>query len=57
MHTPLIILGGRDRRGSRLPEAGQGKHPLRGYKGVDLEIGGRALISILIERLVAGTVL
>jgi hypothetical protein len=48
---PIIILGGRDRRGSRLPEAGEGKHPLRGYKAVDLTIGGRPLISILVERL------
>lgn len=50
---PIIILGGRDRRGSRLPEAGEGKHPLRGYKAVDLRIGGRPLIATLVERLQA----
>ena len=36
-----------------LPTAGEGKHPLRGYKGVDLRIGGRSLITLLIERLKA----
>lgn len=50
---PIIILGGRDRRGSRLPDAGEGKHPLRGYKAVDLRIGGRPLIATLVERLEA----
>ncbi len=48
---PLIILGGRDRGTTVLPEAGRSKHLLRGYKAVDLEIGGRPLILTLIERL------
>ena len=50
---PLIILGGRDRGTTVLPEAGRDKHVLRGYKAVDIEISGRPLISILIERLSA----
>ena len=48
---PMIILGGRDRGTTVLPEEGRNKHLLRGYKAVDLEIGGRPLILILIERL------
>lgn len=50
---PIIILGGRDRRGSQLPDAGESKHPLHGYKAVDLRIGGRPLIATLVERLQA----
>ncbi len=48
---PLIILGGRDRAGTRLPEAGRDKHVLRGYKALDLRIGDRPLICVLLERL------
>lgn len=47
---PLVILGGRDRRGTRLPDAGREMHPLRGYKGVDLRLGGRPLVEVVIER-------
>ncbi|MCP4203592.1 MAG: hypothetical protein GY769_16860 [bacterium] len=58
MHTdgrptlPLIVLAGSDRRPGTLPEDVQGLHSLSGYKGVDIEISGRALIDILLERLV-----
>lgn len=48
---PLIILGGRDRAGTQLPEAGRDKHVLRGYKAIDLRIAGRPLINILLDRL------
>jgi hypothetical protein len=48
---PLIILGGRDRAGTTLPEAGRDKHVLRGYKAVDLSIAGRPLIRVLLDRL------
>jgi len=48
---PLVILGGRDRRGSVLPEAGHDKHALTGFKAVAAKIGERTLIEILIERL------
>lgn len=47
---PLIILGGRDRKVTTLPEGGRDKKVLRGYKAVDLEIGGRRLIDILVDR-------
>ena len=47
---PLIILGGRDRKVTTLPEGGRDKKVLRGYKAVDLEIGGRRLIDILVGR-------
>ncbi len=48
---PLVILGGGDSRASQLPESGRDKHPIQGYKAVDLRIGGRPLISLLLERL------
>ena len=53
MTFPLVILGGRDFEGSKLPQAGQDKHPIHGYKAVDLRIGGRPFISLLLERLEA----
>lgn len=48
---PLIILGGADRRPATLPPTGSGKHALPGYKGVDIKVGERRLISVAIERL------
>jgi hypothetical protein len=51
--VPLVVLGGRDRSSTTLPGAGQDKHLLTGYKGVDLRIGGRPLISLVLERLQA----
>ena len=48
---PLIVLGGRDRKPAQLPATGRGKHPLRGYKGVDLRIGDQPLIQLVIERM------
>jgi molybdopterin-guanine dinucleotide biosynthesis protein A len=47
---PLIILGGRDRRRSQLPDSGNGQQPLEGYKAVDLCIGDRPLICHVIDR-------
>lgn len=51
VRIPLVILGGSDRRPTTLPPAGADKHPLSGYKGVDIRIGGRPLIGLLVERL------
>lgn len=48
---PLAILAGSDPEPSILPESGAGLHPLRGSKGIYLEIEGRPLIDVLIERL------
>ncbi len=48
---PLVVLGGRDRQGTQLPTEGAGKHPLHGYKGLDLRIGGQPLIAHVIERM------
>jgi hypothetical protein len=50
---PMIVLAGSDRRMARLPAAGRDKHPLHGYKGVDVRIGGRPLVEIVVERLAA----
>ena len=47
---PLVLLGGRDRRTTVLPEAGADKKLLRGYKAVDIRLGERRLIEVLIER-------
>ncbi len=49
--VPIIVLGGSDRKPAELPEQGRGKHPLSGYKGVDIRFHGRALIEVLVERL------
>lgn len=48
---PAVILGGSDRRPAALPASGRALHPLASYKGVDIQVGGRPLIAILIERL------
>ena len=48
---PLAVLAGSDREPSVLPESGAGLHPLRGSKSIYLEIEGRPLIDVLIERL------
>ncbi|MEM9597552.1 MAG: hypothetical protein AAGD06_25010 [Acidobacteriota bacterium] len=46
-----MILGGSDRRGTALPESGRDKQPLMGFKGAKLTVGGRPLISVVIERM------
>ncbi|MGB6002277.1 MAG: hypothetical protein WBI00_17500, partial [Thermoanaerobaculia bacterium] len=48
---PLAVLAGSDPEPSVLPESGAGLHPLRGSKSIYLEIEGRPLIDVLIERL------
>jgi hypothetical protein len=51
--VPLIILAGSDPQPAELPESGAGLHPLKGAKGMDLRIGGRPIIDLLLERVVA----
>lgn len=51
LRFPLVILGGRDRQSTVLPEEGRDKHLLHGFKAVDLRIGGRPLIEVVVERL------
>ncbi len=53
---PIVILGGSDSRPVELPENGRDKHPLIGFKGVDVRIGGRPLIAELVDRLRASGV-
>lgn len=48
---PLVILAGSDREPAQLPHSGAGKHPLRGPKALQIELGGQPLIDHLIERL------
>lgn len=48
---PIVILGGRDLRASDMPEGVTGKHPLAGYKGVAVRVGGRPLIECVVTRL------
>lgn len=50
---PLIVLAGGDPEPPTLPESGADLHPLRGPKGLQLRVGGRALIDVLLERLQA----
>jgi hypothetical protein len=47
----VVILAGSDRRPSELPETGRDKHPLLGYKGVDVRIGGRPIVAVVADRL------
>ncbi len=49
--VPLIILGGSDRRPAYMPPDGRSKHPLAGVKGIDVKVGGRPLIEVVIERI------
>ena len=46
---PLIILAGSDPEPAALPEAGANLHPLKGAKGMDLRIGGRPIIDLLLD--------
>lgn len=48
---PLLILGGRDRKVTTLPKDGRDKKVLHGYKAVDIEIGGRPFIDVLVRRI------
>jgi hypothetical protein len=48
---PIIVLGGRDPRTSEMPAGVEDLHPLAGYKGVAVRIGGRVLIDWVLERL------
>jgi hypothetical protein len=50
---PLVILAGADRAPAKLPEQGRDKHPLVGYKSVDVRIDGRTLIETVVSRLEA----
>ncbi|MCP3959321.1 MAG: NTP transferase domain-containing protein [bacterium] len=49
---PLLLLGGRDRRRKKPHEETRGgQQVLRGYKAMELEVGGKPLIVRLLERL------
>ena len=48
---PIVILAGSDRRPAEMPADGRHEHPLSGYKGVDIRIGGRSLVATVIDRL------
>ena len=49
--VPLVILAGSDRRPSILPSSGRDKHPLTGYKGLDVRIQGQPLVAAVADRL------
>ena len=51
--VPIIVLGGSDRKPAHLPEEGRDKHPLAGYKGMAIRIGGRPLVDAIIDHLAA----
>lgn len=48
---PLVVLAGSDPEPAQLPESGAGKHPLKGPKGLQIELGGLPLIDRLTQRL------
>jgi len=48
---PIVILAGSDPRPAVLPADGRDKHPLAGYKGVDVRIGDRTLVETVVDRL------
>ncbi len=48
---PAVILGGSDRRAASLPAEGREKHALAGYKGARVQLGGRPLAAVIVERL------
>jgi hypothetical protein len=50
---PIIVLGGSDRKSTKLPASGRDKHPLSGCKGMDIRIGNRSMIEAVTERLEA----
>jgi hypothetical protein len=49
----MIVLGGSDRKSTRLPDDVRDKHPLSGYKGVDIRIGGRPMVETIVELIIA----
>lgn len=51
--VPIVILAGSDRHAAVLPPSGKGLHPLTGYKGLDVRIDGRPIVSLIAERLAA----
>jgi len=50
---PVVVLAGSDRRPSDLPEGVGDLHPLAGYKGMAIRIGGRPLVVNIAERVAA----
>jgi hypothetical protein len=51
--VPVTILGGSDRKPGSMPASGGGLHPLATYKGVAIQVQGRPLVALLIDRLLA----
>ena len=48
---PIVILAGSDDRPAEMPAEADGRHPLSGYKGVDVRIAGKTLVETVIDRL------
>lgn len=48
---PLIVLAGGDPEPPTLPASGADLHPLKGPKGLQLKVGDRPLIDVVLERL------
>jgi hypothetical protein len=47
----VTILGGSDRKPGSMPVHGESLHPLATYKSVAVQVGGRPLVALLVERL------
>jgi len=50
---PLIVLGGSDPTPSVMPRDSGDQHPLSGYKGADIQIMGRSLVEVVLDRVCA----
>lgn len=48
---PLVVLGGSDAEPAALPD-GADKHPIRGKKGIEIQVEGRPLIDHVLDRMV-----
>jgi len=48
---PIVILAGSDRLPPVMPETARDKHPLAGYKGIEVRIDGRPLIAAVVDRI------
>ena len=51
VQIPIVILAGSDRRSGPVPEGGESLHFFVGYKGAEIQFGGRPLAAWLVDRL------
>lgn len=47
---PLIVLGGSDRAPAVMPSGSTDQQPIHGYKGADIQVLGRSLVEVVLDR-------